>query len=201
MTEDQRRPLHHDSARIQQAVRDLLEAIGEDPGREGLRDTPARVERALAEICWGVGRNPEEELDTFFHVDSNEMVVVKDVPFYSLCEHHLLPFIGRAHVAYIPNDGRVTGLSKIARVVEMAARRPQLQERLTTDVADAVMRRLQPQGVVVCMEAEHLCMTMRGIQRPGTLALTSAVRGVFLEEPSTRAEAFALLGLGARQRT
>jgi GTP cyclohydrolase I len=199
LIDEERTPLHHDAAVIERAVHQLLLAIGEDPDREGLRETPGRVARALREICWGVGREPEVELDTFFHVESDEMVVVKDIPFYSLCEHHLLPFIGRAHVAYIPREGRVTGLSKVARVVELAARRLQLQERLTTDVADAMMHRLQPQGVVACIEAEHLCMTMRGIQRPGTVAVTSAVRGIFLEDAATRAEALALLGWGGQR--
>ncbi len=197
MTSKERRPLVHDGPRIERAVQELLVAIGEDPSREGLVETPARVARAVAEICWGVGRNPEEELDKFFHVESDEMVVVKEIPFYSLCEHHLLPFVGKAHVAYIPRNGLVTGLSKIARVVELAARRPQLQERLTAQVADAMMNRLTPQGVVVCMEAEHLCMTMRGVQKPGTMALTSAIRGIFLEDSSARAEALAMLGWGS----
>lgn len=196
MTEDERRPLRFDAEKVQRAVRMLLEGIGEDPDREGLRETPARVARAYAEICWGVGRSPSEEIDKFFAAGTDEMVIVRDIPFYSLCEHHLLPFIGKAHVAYVPTGGRITGLSKLARAVVVAARRPQMQERLTSEVADALMEALQPQGVLVCVEAEHLCMTMRGVRKPGTTAVTSAVRGVFLDDPRTRAEAFALLSHG-----
>ena len=194
MRDDQRRPLRYDAAKVEQATRLLLEAIGEDPDRQGLRDTPARVARAYAELCWGIGRAPEQELDAFFDGETDDMVVVRDIAFHSLCEHHLLPFLGRAHVAYIPRGGRITGLSKLARAVEVASHRPQVQERLTAEVADAVMRSLRPRGVLVCVEAEHLCMTMRGVRKPGTLALTSAVRGVFLEDAATRAEAYALLG-------
>ena len=196
MTDEERRPLRFDAAKIEQAVRMILEAIGEDPDREGLRETPARVARAYRELCWGVGHSPLEELDKFFHVESDEMVVVRDIPFHSLCEHHLLPFIGKAHVAYIPRHGRITGLSKLARAVVVAARRPQVQERLTCEVADALMEALEPRGVLVCIEAEHLCMTIRGIQKPGTQAVTSAVRGIFHDDQRTRAEAMALLGLG-----
>jgi len=198
MREDLRRPLRFDAAKVEQAVRMILEAIGEEPDRDGLRETPARVARAYAELCWGVGRSPTEELDKFFESETDEMVVVRDIPFYSLCEHHLLPFLGRAHVAYIPSEGRITGLSKLARAVEIASHRPQVQERLTAQVADAVMAAMRPQGVLVCVEAEHLCMTMRGVRKPGTLAVTSAVRGVFLEDAATRAEAYALLGRGDR---
>lgn len=198
MVDDLRRPLRFDAGKLETAIRLLLEAIGEDPERDGLRDTPERVARAYAELCWGVGRSPTEELDKFFESETDDMVVVRDIPFYSLCEHHLLPFLGRAHVAYIPNEGRITGLSKLARAVEVASHRPQVQERLTAEVADAVMAALRPQGVLVCVEAEHLCMTMRGVRKPGTLAVTSAVRGLFLERPETRAEGFALLGRGGR---
>jgi GTP cyclohydrolase I len=194
--ESLRRPLRYDAARVERAVRLLLEAIGEDPERDGLRETPARMARAYAELFWGVGRSPAEEIDKFFESGTEEMVVVRDIPFHSMCEHHLLPFVGRAHVAYIPSEGRITGLSKFARALDVAARRPQVQERLTAEVADAVMQALQPQGVLVCVEAEHLCMTMRGVRKPGTLAVTSAVRGVFLDDPATRAEAFSLLGRG-----
>lgn len=198
MRDDLRRPLRFDTAKVEKAVRMILEAIGEEPDREGLRETPARVARAYAELCWGVGRSPTEELDKSFESETDEMVVVRDIPFYSLCEHHLLPFVGRAHVAYIPSEGRITGLSKLARAVEIASHRPQVQERLTAQVADAVMAAMRPQGVLVCVEAEHLCMTMRGVRKPGTLAVTSAVRGVFLEDAATRAEAYALLGRGDR---
>lgn len=198
MLEDLRRPLRFDAAKIEAAVRMILEAIGEEPDRDGLRETPARVARAYAELCWGVGRSPTEELDKFFESETDEMVVVRDIPFYSLCEHHLLPFHGRAHVAYIPSEGRITGLSKLARAVEIASRRPQVQERLTAEVADGIMAAMRPQGVLVCVEAEHLCMTMRGVRKPGTVAVTSAVRGAFLEDPATRAEAFALIGRGER---
>lgn len=196
MDESLRRPLRYDAERVQRAVRMLLEAIGEDPEREGLRETPARMGRAYAELFWGVGRSPAEEIDKFFESGTDEMVIVRDISFQSMCEHHLLPFIGRAHVAYIPTDGRITGLSKLARAVDVAARRPQVQERLTAEVADAVMAAIRPAGVLVCVEAEHLCMTMRGVRKPGTAAVTSAVRGVFLEDAATRAEAFALLGRG-----
>lgn len=193
MTDEERRPLSFDAEKIARAVRSILEAIGEDPDREGLRDTPERVARAYAELFWAVGRSPADELDAFFDTGNEEMVVLKDIPFYSICEHHLLPFIGRAHVAYIPSGGRITGLSKLARAVESAARRPQVQERLTCQVADAIMEKLQPQGVLVVIEAEHLCMTMRGIRKPGTVAITSAVRGIFLDDEKTRGEAMALL--------
>lgn len=172
----------------------ILEAIGEDPQRPGLKDTPARVAQAYQELLGGMHKDPADEIDIFFEVEHDEMVLVKDIPFYSLCEHHLLPFFGKAHVAYIPRDGRITGLSKLARVVDVVARRPQVQERLTSQVADAVSRRLEPRGVLVVMEAEHLCMTMRGIKKPGAITVTSAVRGIFRDNDKTRAEAFALIG-------
>ncbi len=194
MQESLRRPFRYDPEKIERAVRLILEGIGEDPERPGLVDTPARVARAYSELFWGVGRSPAEEIDKFFESETDEMVIVRDIRFDSLCEHHLLPFFGHAHVAYIPDGGRITGLSKLARAVEVAARRPQVQERLTAQVADALMSALRPQGVLVCVEAEHLCMTMRGVRKPGTLAVTSAVRGVFLQDAATRAEAFALLG-------
>jgi GTP cyclohydrolase I len=193
---DDYRPLRYDGERVERAVREILLAIGEDPERPGLRDTPARVARAFAEIFWGVGRDPGDELTAFFRNGEGaheDMVVVKDIPFHSMCEHHLLPFAGSAHVAYIPADGRITGLSKLARCVESAARRPQVQEHLTGQVADAIMERLRPLGVLVVVEAEHSCMTMRGIRKPGSRAVTSAVRGVFLEDEKTRAEALALI--------
>ncbi|HLS88924.1 MAG TPA: GTP cyclohydrolase I FolE [Sphingobacteriaceae bacterium] len=180
--------------KIQQAVRMILEAIGEDPQRPGLKDTPARVARAYQELLGGMHQDPAEEISVFFEVENDEMVLVKDIPFYSLCEHHLLPFFGKAHVAYIPRNGRITGLSKLARVVDVVARRPQVQERLTSQIADALTRRLEPRGVLVVMEAEHLCMTMRGIKKPGSITVTSAVRGIFRDNDKTRAEAFALIG-------
>ncbi|HHV72119.1 MAG TPA: GTP cyclohydrolase I FolE [Clostridia bacterium] len=179
--------------KIEQAVRLIIEALGENPEREGLVGTPKRVAKMCREIFSGLGTDPKEEIDVFFDEQHEEMVVVKDIPFYSFCEHHLLPFFGKAHVAYIPTKGRLTGLSKLARVVEGYARRPQLQERLTSQVADALLEKLQPQGVAVVIEAEHMCMTMRGVKKPGSKTITSAVRGIFRTNPSTRAEAFALL--------
>ncbi|MCL6520756.1 MAG: GTP cyclohydrolase I FolE [Firmicutes bacterium] len=182
-----------DRARIERAVREILEAIGEDPAREGLLETPRRVADAYAELFSDVGRDPAEEMTSFFHVERDDLVIVRDIPFYSMCEHHLLPFRGRAHVAYIPSAGLITGISKLARVVESAARRPQLQERLTAQVAEVIERKLHPKGVLVVVEAEHLCMTMRGIRKPGSVTVTSAVRGVFAEQEATRGEALRLL--------
>ncbi len=178
---------------IEDAVRNILIAIGEDPEREGLRQTPQRVARMYAEIFDGVGRDPGEVVDAFFGDEHyQEIVMVRDIPFYSSCEHHLVPFHGKAHVAYIP-QGRVTGLSKLARLIEGFARRPQMQERLTAQVADALMDRLDPLGVMVVIEAEHLCMSMRGVRKPGSITVTSAVRGSLATNPSTRAEAMALM--------
>ncbi len=177
-------------------MRLILEAIGEDLEREGLRGTPERVADAYAELFAGVGVEPEVELDVTFDTDHEEIVLIRDIPFYSVCEHHLLPFVGKAHVAYIPRQGLLTGLSKLARLVESVARRPQLQERLTAQVADSLMRRLSPLGAMVVVEAEHLCMTMRGIRKPGAVTVTSAVRGVFAQSAATRAEAMALLRRG-----
>lgn len=182
-----------DTEKIEKAVRMILEAIGEDPEREGLKETPARVARMYKEIFCGLWDDPEKHLETIFTEDHEEMVVVKDIPLYSICEHHLLPFFGKAHVAYIPRRGRVTGLSKLARVVEGFAKRPQLQERLTTQIADCIMRRLNPQGVLVVIEAEHMCMTLRGVRKPGSKTVTSAVRGLFQKNEATRAEAMALI--------
>ncbi len=182
-----------DLEKIERAVKMILEAIGEDPGREGLRDTPRRVARMYQEVFAGLPRNPEDELERFFTEDHEELVLVKDIPLFSFCEHHLLPFFGKAHVAYIPRRGLITGLSKLARVVEGFARRPQLQERLTAQVADAIMRKLEPHGVLVVIEAEHMCMTMRGINKPGAKTVTSAVRGIFESNAKTRMEAFALI--------
>ncbi len=178
-----------DRDRLSKAVREILEAIGEDPDREGLARTPERVADMYAELFAGLGHPDGEHLAVTFTADHDEMVMVKDIPLASMCEHHLIPFIGKAHVAYIPaEDGRITGLSKLVRLVSSFAHRPQVQERLTTQIADEVVRSLQPRGVLVVVEAEHLCMTMRGVRTPGTVAVTSAVRGQFLE-PATRAEA------------
>ena len=179
-----------DLARIEKAVREILEAIGEDPDRDGLKDTPTRVARAYAEFASGLHEDPSEHLTVTFESSHDEMVMVRDIPLYSLCEHHLLPFIGTAHVAYIPGkDGRITGLSKIARLVEGYSRRPQVQEQLTVQIADAMESTLEPRGVMVIIEAEHLCMSMRGVQKAGSTTVTSAVRGLFRQNISTRQEA------------
>ncbi|HEX6988058.1 MAG TPA: GTP cyclohydrolase I FolE [Bacillota bacterium] len=182
-----------DHRKIEAGVRMILEAIGEDPDRAGLRDTPRRVAAAYREMFAGIGRNLEDEINVFFDIGHEEMVIVRDIPFYSVCEHHLLPFFGQAHVAYIPTKGRITGLSKLARVVDVAAKRPQVQERLTAEIADAIKNRLHCRGVLVILEAEHLCMTMRGIKKPGSLTVTSAVRGVFKDDEKTRNEALAII--------
>jgi len=182
-----------DDAKIEHAVRMILEAIGEDPDREGLQETPARVARMYREIFYGLAEDPELHLAKTFSEDHDEMVIVKDIPLYSVCEHHLLPFYGKAHVAYIPRKGNVTGLSKLARVVDGFARRPQLQERLTSQIADSIMKRLKAHGVLVVIEAEHMCMTFRGVKKPGSKTVTSAVRGVLHKHQATRAEAFALI--------
>ena len=182
-----------DSERVQTAVRELLLAVGEDPDREGLRDTPARVARSFAETLAGIRMQPEDVLATTFDLSHDELVLVKDIEVWSLCDHHLVPFHGVAHVGYIPsNDGRITGLSKLARLVDVYARRLQVQERLTTQVADSLMRLLQPRGVIVVFECEHLCMTMRGVRKGGSRTVTSAVRGQ-LRDPATRAEAMSLI--------
>jgi GTP cyclohydrolase I len=187
-------PPQVDLARIEAAVREILIAVGEDPRREGLLKTPARVARSYAEIFGGLHVDPDEVLETTFDEHHDELVLVKDIPLYSTCEHHLVPWHGRAAVGYIPGtDGRITGLSKLARVVDLYARRPQVQERLTSQVADAVVRRLQPQGVIVVVEAEHLCMAMRGIRKPGAVTMTSAVRGIFKSDQRTRSEALSLI--------
>ncbi len=187
-----------DKERIKNAVREMLEAIGEDPEREGLRDTPQRIANMYAEIFSGIGRNPAEVLNVTFEENHQEMVILRDIPFYSTCEHHFLPFHGVAHVGYIPR-GRILGISKIARVVELLARRPQLQERLTAQIADALMSSLEPQGVGVVIEAEHLCMTMRGVKKPGTTVVTSANRGIFRDRAVTREEFLSLIrGNGRR---
>ncbi len=187
-----------DQDRAQAAVRELLLAVGEDPDRVGLRDTPARVARMLAEVLAGLDQDPAVLLERTFDMSHDEMILVRDIEVYSLCEHHLVPFHGVAHVGYIPSlAGAVTGLSKLARLVDVFARRLQVQERLTTQVADALVRHLQPQGVIVVVECEHLCMSMRGVRKPGSRTITSAVRGQ-LRNPATRAEAMALLLGGKR---
>jgi len=184
-----------DRDRIARAVREILEAIGEDPDRDGLARTPERIGEMYEELFGGLHKNPADVLSVRFEAEHDEMVMVRDIPMYSICEHHLIPFVGRAHVAYIPgDDGRITGLSKLARLVEGFARRPQVQERLTTQIADCLERTLEPAGVFVVIEAEHLCMSMRGVRKPGSLTVTSAVRGLFKHNPATRAEAMALIG-------
>jgi len=182
-----------DKAKIERAVRMILEAVGENPDREGLQETPRRVADFYEEVFDGLHRDPAERLSAIFNEDHEEMVIVRDISFQSMCEHHLLPFYGKAHVAYIPRAGRVVGLSKLARVVEDFSRRPQLQERLTTQIADLLMEKLDPHGVLVVVEAEHMCMTMRGVRKPGSTTVTSAVRGVFQTDNATRAEAMALI--------
>ena len=182
-----------DHGRIAAAVREILFAVGEDPDREGLKETPARVARAYEEIFAGLHHDPAEILSVTFDISHEEMVLVRDIDLYSMCEHHLVPFHGVAHVGYIPSkNGKVTGLSKLARLVEIYARRPQVQERLTSQIADALVRYLEPQGAIVVVEAEHLCMTMRGVRKPGASTITSAVRGQ-LREPASRAEAMSLI--------
>ena len=187
-------PARVDHARAVAAVRELLLAVGEDPDRPGLQDTPDRVARAYAETFAGLWQNPYDVLSTSFDEDHDELVLVKDIPMYSICEHHLVPFHGVAHVGYIPGeDGRVTGLSKLARLVEVYARRPQVQERMTSQIADALNEVLTPRGVLVIIEAEHLCMAMRGIRKPGATTVTSAVRGIFRDSAATRSEAMSLV--------
>ena len=189
-----------DRPRIEAAVREILIAIGEDPDRDGLVRTPVRVANLYAEVFAGLQENPDHHLNVTFEAGHDEMVMVKDIPVESLCEHHLTPFVGRAHVAYIPNkDGRITGLSKLARLVDGYSRRPQVQERLTTQIADAIDRVLQPRGVLVVVEAEHLCMSMRGVRKPGTTTVTSAVHGLFRDSEATRAEAMSFIH-GSRLR-
>ncbi len=191
---EQREVPPFDHARAEAAVRELLCAIGEDPEREGLRDTPARVARAYAELTLGLRQHPEEVLTTTFDIGHAEMVLVRDIELWSMCEHHLVPFTGVAHVGYIPAaTGMITGLSKLARLVDVYAKRPQVQERLTSQVADAMVDILDARGVIVVIEAEHLCMTMRGVRKAGARTITSAVRGVMLKNAATRAEAMALI--------
>lgn len=206
MTEDQEKKLPADDRskigpvdlpRIERAVREILEAVGEDPEREGLLETPARVARMYAEIFGGLHVDVRDTIKVFHEQDHDEMIMVGDIPFYSMCEHHLLPFIGKAHVVYIPQDGRILGLSKIARVVDIISRKPQLQERLTSQIADAIVTAVQPMGVAVVVEAEHLCMTMRGIRKPGSITVTSALRGLCKRDARSRAEAMSLIHHGA----
>jgi GTP cyclohydrolase I len=188
------RPGAVDQARAAAAIRELLLAVGEDPDRPGLRDTPARVARSYAETFAGLREDPVDILATTFDENHDELVMVKDIPMYSTCEHHLVPFHGVAHIGYIPGeDGRVTGLSKLARLVEVYARRPQVQERMTSQIADALADVLKPRGVLVVIQAEHLCMAMRGIRKPGAVTVTSAVRGIFRDNASTRSEAMSLI--------
>ncbi len=179
--------------RIEKAVREILLAIGENPERADLVDTPRRVAEMYEEIFSGIKQEPKKELEVFLGEKHNEIVLLRGIPLYSMCEHHLLPFLGKVHIAYIPRGGRVTGLSKLARVVEIFSRRPQVQERLTTQIADIIMQKLKPLGVLVVIEAEHLCMSMRGVKKPGTVTVTSAVRGVFKENAKTRQEALSLI--------
>ncbi|MCD6453535.1 MAG: GTP cyclohydrolase I FolE [Dehalococcoidales bacterium] len=183
-----------DEAKIRAAVTSIIEAIGEDPEREGLADTPRRVAEMYTELFMGLGKDPKEELSVSFEEGHREMVILRDIPFYSMCEHHLLPFYGVAHIGYIPNaGGRVIGASKLARVVEIVAKRPQIQERLTTQIADAIVSGINPDGVAVVVQAEHLCMIMRGIKKPGSAIVTSALRGIFRSRTETRNEFLTLL--------
>lgn len=183
-----------DKERIEKAVREILFAIGENPDREGLKDTPKRIAKMYEEIFAGLHEDPADHLKIFFQDEKyEELVLIKDIPFYSMCEHHLVPFFGKAHVAYLPKNGKLTGLSKLARVVETAAKRPQLQERLTATVADAIVNKLEPYGVIVVIEAEHMCMTMRGVKKPGSKTITSAIRGVFDTDAKSRAEVMSFI--------
>lgn len=182
-----------DKKKIKKAIQDILEAIGEDPQRKDLQDTPRRVAEMYEEIFSGINKNPAKELEVILEQKHDEIILLKNTPLYSVCEHHLTPFMGRAHIAYIPKGGRVTGLSKLARVVDILSKRPQVQERLTTQIAEIIMSKLKPQGCMVIIEAEHMCLSMRGVRKPGTLTVTSVVRGVFKENEKTRAETLALI--------
>jgi GTP cyclohydrolase I len=188
-----------DAGKVEEGVRLILEGIGEDPGREGLKDTPRRVADMYREVFAGLHEDPEAVVDAVFDVGHDEMIMVRDITFSAFCEHHLVPFTGKAHVAYVPGEtGRITGLSKLARLVDLLAKRPQVQERLTTEIADVLERTLKPRGVFVVIEAEHLCMSMRGVKKPGAETVTSAVRGVFRSDSRTRAEAMGLIRDGHR---
>nr|WP_303859891.1 GTP cyclohydrolase I FolE [Alkalibaculum bacchi] len=183
-----------DKKKIEDAVRQILEAIGEDPDREGLIETPKRIAKMYEEIFSGLEQDPGAHLEKIFPGENHEeLVLIKDIPFYSMCEHHLVPFFGKAHVGYLPKDGKLTGLSKLARVVETLSKRPQLQERLTSSVADIIMEKLKPYGVIVVIEAEHMCMTMRGVKKPGSKTITSAVRGGFATDAKARAEVMSFI--------
>jgi len=182
-----------DKKRIEKAVREILSAVGENPSRSDIKDTPRRVAEMYEEILSGIKKDPSKELEVVFEKEHDEIVLLKGIPLHSICEHHMLPFIGKAHVAYIPSNNRVTGLSKIVRVVDILAKRLQVQERLTTDIAEIIMKKLKPKGVLVVIEAEHLCLSMRGVKKPGVLTVTSAVRGVFRRNEKTRAEALSLI--------
>lgn len=186
-----------DKERIQNAVREILIAIGEDPNREGLTETPTRIANMYEEIFSGINEEPEKYLEIYFQQEKyEELVLLKDIPFYSVCEHHLVPFFGKAHIGYIPKNGRLTGLSKLTRVLETVSKRPQLQERLTSSVADIIQEKLKPYGVIVVIEAEHMCMTMRGIKKPGSKTITSAVRGIFSTDAKSRAEVLSMINNG-----
>jgi len=182
-----------DKKKIEKAIRDILEAIGEDPKRKDLLETPTRVAEMFEEIFSGISQDAEKELEVILEQKHDEIVLLKNIPLYSVCEHHLIPFVGKAFIAYIPNQGRVTGLSKLARVVDILSKRPQVQERLTAQIAEIIMSKLKPKGCMVVIEAEHLCMSMRGVKKPGTLTVTSAVRGIFQKNEKTRAETLALI--------
>jgi GTP cyclohydrolase I len=182
-----------DLKKIEEGIRLVLQGIGEDTEREGLKETPERVARMYEEVFCGIAQDPKEILDITFNEKHEEMVLVKNIPLYSFCEHHLLPFYGQAHVAYIPREGKITGISKLARVIECYAKRPQLQERLTSQIADCLMENLNPRGALVVIEAEHMCMTMRGVQKPGSVTVTSAVRGIFRSNALSRSEAMQLI--------
>ena len=182
-----------DKKTIEKAVRDILKAIGENPQRKDLQQTPSRVAEMYEEIFSGIKQNPEKDLEVVLDQKHDEIILLKGIPLYSICEHHLLPFLGKAHIAYIPKGGRVTGLSKLARVVDTLSKRPQVQERLTTQIAEIIMQKLKPKGCMVVIEAEHMCMSMRGVKKPGTFTVTSAVRGIFQANVKTRSEALALM--------
>ncbi|MFH1577784.1 MAG: GTP cyclohydrolase I FolE [Candidatus Omnitrophota bacterium] len=182
-----------DKKKIEKAIRDILIAIGDNPERKDLKDTPKRVAEMYEEIFSGIKQSPDKELEVILDQKYEEIVLLKGIPLYGVCEHHLLPFLGKAHIAYIPKDGRVTGLSKLARVVDILSKRPQVQERLTTQIAEIIMKKLTPRGVMVVIEAEHLCMSMRGVKKAGALTVTSAVRGIFKKNEKTRSETLALI--------
>ncbi len=182
-----------DHRNIEESIKVILKSIGEDPEREGLHDTPARVARMYEEVFSGLNEDPQSHFDVIFSEDHEEVVIVKDIPFYSMCEHHLVPFFGVAHVAYLPRNGKVTGLSKLARAVDTVAKRPQLQERMNDTIANAIMEKLEPSGVLVMIEAEHMCMTMRGIKKPGSKTVTISARGIYKEDASMRSEVLQLM--------